>query len=307
MKRALITGATGFLGSTLSRYLLKHGWNVHVLLRENSSTEYIVDILQNITVHRLTSSMDNLEEVLKLSKPDVVFHLASLFLAAHKSSDIAPLIQSNILFPTLLLEAMDRTGHKVLVNTGTSWQHYQNHDYSPVNLYASTKEAFDKVVQYYVEAKAFKVITLKLFDTYGPGDKRKKLFHLLRGAARNSTTINMSPGMQLLNIVYSEDVAEAFRLSGEMALTNKASSSHHYGVSANEVLPLQELVRTYAEITKKNIHVNWGALPYREREVMEPWTSYQKVPGWEPKVSLAEGIVLMERDSSIGGLLVRFR
>ena len=69
-------------------------------------------------------------------------------------------MSSNITFGTQLVEAMVANGCYQFVNTGTSWQHYENDEYNPVNLYAATKQAFEDILRYYVETSALRVITL---------------------------------------------------------------------------------------------------------------------------------------------------
>ena len=136
------------------------------------------------------------------ANPEIVFHLASLFLAQHTLEDIERLVQSNLLFGVQIAEAITLQGVTKLINTGTSWQHYENEDYNPVCLYAATKQAFEDMLKFYVEASKLKVITLKLFDTYGPDDSRPKLFTLLRKVAQEQTELAMSPGEQLIDLVY---------------------------------------------------------------------------------------------------------
>src|SRR4051812_1833664 len=82
---------------------------------------------------------------LKACKPDVVFHLASLFVSDHRVQDVQNLVESNLLFGTQLLEAMAQAGVKRIINTGTSWQCPH-----PFNLYAATKQAFESILGYYV-------------------------------------------------------------------------------------------------------------------------------------------------------------
>ena len=273
------------------------------MARKDSNLVELRNSAPQLTVHHIDGSFESIELALKKSSPDLVFHLASLFLAQHKPADIGQLIESNILFPTLLLEAMQSCGINSFINTGTSWQHYQNADYGPVNLYAATKDAFERLIQFYVDAHGFKVKTLKLFDTYGPSDHRKKLFYLLRQAARSGVAINMSPGEQHINLVYGNDVAEAFMLAGLQLLDSSSASNEKYGVANTESTTLRELVNAYSQITRFKVNVNWGALSYRPREVMTPWSNYQTVPLWKPRTSLADGITQMEKDTSIQGLL----
>ncbi|GAH74036.1 unnamed protein product, partial [marine sediment metagenome] len=205
---ALVTGATGFVGSHLVRRLIKDGWEAHIITRSSSSLAQLEDVCNKIIVHRHDGTTNSMINIVKGVKPEIVFHLASLFLAQHTSEDIERLVQSNLLFGVQLAEAMTLQGVTKLVNTGTSWQHFQNEPYNPVCLYAATKQAFKDMLKFYVEASELKVITLKLFDTYGPDDPRPKLFTLLRKVADEQTELAMSPGEQLIDLVYIDDVIE---------------------------------------------------------------------------------------------------
>lgn len=300
--RVLLTGATGFIGSQLTHRLVAEGHAVAIVVRPESQFDMLQAVLPLIQVHLYDGSYSSLVRALELSEPELVFHVASLFLAQHKPQDVARLIESNLNFPTQLLEAMSQVGVRQLINTGTSWQHYQNETYNPVNLYAATKQGFEALLAYYIEAQDFRAITLKLFDTYGPADTRPKIFSLLRKIARTGETLRMSPGEQLLDLVYIDDVLDAYLLAMErMPEVEKTAS---YAVSNPARLSLQELARVYADTVGRPVNVAWGGLPYRPREVLEPWTGHEVVPGWHARVALADGLVLMEQDRLIGGLLV---
>ncbi|MDX8386447.1 MAG: NAD-dependent epimerase/dehydratase family protein, partial [Gallionella sp.] len=212
-KIALVTGGTGFVGSNLIHRLVDIGWEVHSIVRPGSDLKVLDACIDKISLHTHDGSTEGLVNIMSAAKPEVVFHLASLFLSAHTAKDVAQLITSNVLFSSQLLEAMKESGATSLVNTGTSWQHYENKDYSPVNLYAATKQAFEAILEYYVETASLKAITLKLFDTYGPNDPRPKLFHLLEKTAQSQSILSMSPGEQLIDLVYIDDVIDAYLLA----------------------------------------------------------------------------------------------
>lgn len=292
--RALITGGTGYIGSNLARYLVKQHWDVHLIIRPESELFLIQDIMDSITVHVHHGSTQEMITIVDKAKPTVVFHLASLFLVQHTSNDIDELIQSNVLFSTQLVEAMVVNGINYLVNTGTSWQHYQNSDYNPVCLYAATKQAFQDILTFYVETTSLKAITLKLFDTYGPNDPRNKLFTLLRKAAKEEIILSMSPGEQLIDLVYIDDVLSAFLLAAENLISSQIGEIE-YAVSSGNSLKLKELVHIYEKVTNQKILINWGGRPYRPREVMNPWNKCKVLPGWTPKVRLEDGIKRMEK------------
>lgn len=286
---ALVTGATGFVGSHLARRLVREGWQVHILSRTGSRLPDVPEFA-HVTNHVHEGSTESMVRCLAQAKPDVVFQLASLFLSQHASNDIESLIQSNVLFGNQLLEAMKVNEVCCLVNTGTSWQHYNNENYNPVCLYAATKQAFEAILEYYVQACDMKAITLKLFDTYGPDDPRPKLFYLLSKAAKSGEPLDMSPGEQLIDLVYIDDVVEAYLLAAIRLLDGNVSQHECYAVSSGQPMPLRKLVDLYAEVNKQTVSVNWGARPYRYREVMVPWINCQGIEGWKPKITIAVGI-----------------
>ena len=286
---ALVTGGTGFIGSNLVKRLICEKWEVHIIVRPTSELEQLKEVINLIHIHIYDGSIESLFEIFKLAQPNIVLHLASLFLAQHTPRDVAPMIQSNLVFATQLVEAM--VVHKVykLINTGTSWQHYENKDYSPVCLYAATKQAFEAILQFYLETTPMQAITLKLFDSYGANDCRQKLFSLLEKTANQQETLAMSLGNQKINLVYIEDILDVYCVGIDKLMTGLNSSHESYAVSGN-IITLREIVSIYEEEIGRKLPIAWGERPYREREVMEPWNRGFTIEGWQPQVSLREGI-----------------
>lgn len=286
---ALVTGATGFVGSHLVRRLVQDGWQVHIVSREGSHLPDAPEFTRAIN-HKHDATTEGMIHLVGEAKPKVVFHLASLFLAQHTAKDVDQLILSNVLFGNQLLEAMKANGVSRIVNTGTSWQHYQNEDYNPVCLYAATKQAFESILEYYVQACEIKAITLKLFDTYGPDDHRTKLFYLLNKAATTGVSLDMSAGEQLIDLVHINDVIQAYIIAAQKLLDGEVSNHENYAVSSGHPLPLKGLVQLYSEMSRQTIIVNWGARPYRYREVMVPWNRGDFLPCWRPSIDLESGL-----------------
>jgi nucleoside-diphosphate-sugar epimerase len=288
--RALVTGATGFVGSHLVERLVGGGHDVHVLVRPSSDLSDVAPIASTLTVHTLDLEADALARIVETAAPEIVFHIASLVVAEHRSQDVEPLIRSNVLFPCQLVEAMAANGVCKLINCGTAWQHYQNRSYSPVCLYAATKQAFVDLLQFYVEAKGLAIIDLKLFDTYGPRDKRGKLFSLLYRATIPGERVAFSPGEQMLDFVYIDDVVDAFMIAANRLFEDSRPRFETYPVRTGQPIALRELVKTFSEVTGLSPNIGWGERSYRSREVMSPWRGGANLPGWHAKVELKDGI-----------------
>lgn len=296
-QRVLLTGATGFVGSHLAERIVAEGWELHAVIRSGSDISHLDHVRDKVRLHQHDGTTAGMLKIVEDSAPDLVFHLASLFLSEHKPEDVERLITSNVLFSTQLMEALSKFGVKLLVNAGTSWQHYQGEEYSPVNLYAATKQAFESIVQYYVEAAGMKVVTLKLFDTYGPDDWRPKLFRLLRNVAESGAPLGMSPGEQFIDLVYIDDVNEAFMTAAKRLLNSKSGNNEHFAVSSGAPVRLRDLVELFSRALGREIPIEWGGRPYRAREVMDTWNG-PVLPGWSPKISLAEGVKALAEDSN---------
>lgn len=289
MKRAIVTGATGFVGSNLCKYLIENNWEVSIISRPSSDYTNINSVLNKIQIFEYDGNIEKLISFFREKEADAVFHLASLFIAEHDSNQINQLVDSNIKFGLHILEAMKESSTKQLINTGTSWQHYHTNEYNPVNLYAATKQAFESLIQYYTEAENIRCITLKLFDTYGESDTRPKLINLLHKFADENKELNMSPGEQVLDLVHVDDVVRAFVKAYEY-LVEQGTKYEEFGVGSRKPIQLKDLIDKFELVTGKKLNIIWGGRSYRKREVMKLWDAYESLPGWNIEINLEEGL-----------------
>lgn len=224
-------------------------------------------------------------------QPDIIFHLASLFLAEHRHEDVEALVRSNLLLPAQLGEAMAAAGVRHLINTGTSWQHFETLCYRPVNLYAATKQAAEDLLTYYCDAAAISVVTLKLYDTYGPGDRRRKLIPILLEAAQQGEHLDMSPGEQIIDLTHVDDVVDGFLIAADRLVDGAAPIRETYFLSG-ERHTLRSLVGVVERAGGMKLDLTFGERPYRPREVFEPVIPRKdwRLPGWSPKHSLSSSL-----------------
>src|SRR5262249_1680775 len=120
MARALVTGASGFVGNALTRALLRAGHEVHVFLRQHHNPWRIDDLRDHLRVH--TGDLADEEAVrraVKAARPEQVFHLAT-YGAYSSQSDWRAMLETTVRGTGNLLHAWAEVGAAAFVNTGSS-------------------------------------------------------------------------------------------------------------------------------------------------------------------------------------------
>jgi nucleoside-diphosphate-sugar epimerase len=288
--RRLLTGATGFIGSHLARRLAAEEGELHVVVRGSSAPTARPRLPLTAKIHLYDGSTESMVALVGETRPDVVFHLASLAVSEHTTAQLRPLIDSNVLFPTQLLEAMTLVGARRFINMGSAWQHFEGRPYSPTGLYAGTKQAFEVIARFYAEARGLEAMTLKLFHAYGPRDPRARVVTQLVRAARTGAHLPMTPGEQFVDLVYIDDVIEALLAAERRLVASEASGCQSFAIATEKPLRIRELADLVERVTDRPLDIGWGELPYKERAVMTRFSLGELIPDWAPRVSLEEGI-----------------
>lgn len=291
MPKCIVTGATGYIGSHVVRHLLSQGWDVAIIAQPEFGYANIADIKSKLAVFEYDGLIESMIDFIDSRKADVVMHLAAAVITNPASQQVSTIIDANIRFGTELLEAMKCSTTRQFISTGSYWQNYGGTaEYNPVDLYAASKEAFEKIVKYYVEAHGFRHINLRLFDVYGEDDKRPKLWNLLREIAGTDESLDISAGEQLIDMVHVDDVARAYEAAFYHLKDNPEVHNEVFGVYTGQMKPLKDIVSIYNSIIGKPMILNWGARPYKQREVMVPYSGYKRLPNWAALVSVEGGL-----------------
>jgi len=296
--RILITGANGFIGSNLAKYLsAKKEYSVYGLVRLKSDLSVLKSAPGKINIIRAAGSFESIDAAIRKSKPDVVVHLAALSLVEHSPSQVEQLIESNILFSTILVEAMLQNGRSRLINTGSFWEYMEEQgQYNPCNLYAATKFSFEQILHYYENARDLKAVTLKLSGTYGPNDPRHKMFYFLKKSLNSKKAVPFSPGKQKLDLVYITDVMKAYEKAIGYVWRKKNNVAETFSIALGQAAKLKEIADIYEECVGGKLNIKWGGLPYRAREMMECKVDIKDTKNklnWKPLINLREGIAKM--------------
>ncbi len=288
--RILITGSGGFIGKPLVRKLILLNHDILLLVRDkNSATEF------QATTTIIETADQNWKKKIAAYKIDVVIHLAAYIASSADEKDIDPLINSNILFATHLVDAVKNTGLTCFINTGSFAEYAPGGStLLPAYLYAATKTAFRNILSYFSLPDKFKVVHVIPYSVYGAVSEKKKLFDHLYDAAFSDTAVKLSPGNQVLDFIHITDVVDFYQtLLLQLSQLNKPAIEIHLGTGRGTTP--RELAASMENLLQKKLNIEWGGVPYREKDTMHA-VAFKNLPHdffqWEPSIDIETGIQL---------------
>lgn len=283
----LITGASGYIGKILCQRLQSAGNQISIVKRKYSNTSSISHLIHKEWI--IDEVNDNFNNIFSEDTYDAVIHLATLFQADHKHEDINELVNSNYVFGLKIVDAMVKNGCLKLINFTSSWQNYSQEDSSPVNLYSAIKRSFSDAVKYYESAYSLNTLNLRIYDTYGPNDNRRKIIPILQKAFIEKTLIDLSPGEQLMDFVHIDDICKGVSVALDHIYSENFISSE-FALASFNPRSLKDIAVTFSRLSNCEHLLKFGGRPYRNREVMSPYYPFPALPNWEPDISLELGL-----------------
>ena len=202
VKRALITGITGMVGSHLAEYLLeKTNWEVFGMCRWRSPLDNLSNVAGRINAgDRISLLYGDLRDTLSIqavvakAQPDYVFHLAAQ--SFPRTSFDAPLdtMDTNVQGTVRVLDALKQTSPKAIIHVCASSEVFgrvpkeklpidEECSFHPASPYAISKVGTDLVGRFYAEAYGMTVLTTRMFTHTGP--RRGDVFADLKRKGRN--------------------------------------------------------------------------------------------------------------------------
>lgn len=286
MDTLLITGATGFVGFNFIKDYSTQ-FKIFIIVRKSSNTSALKKILPEDQI--LYFNPETIESCLNTISAKYFLHLATYACFDHQKDDIKKLINSNIEYPALVLDAFIKSGGKKLLNIGSYWQHYNNELYLPNSLYAATKQAFEDLIDYYANHKGLNSISLHLFDTYGPNDKRKKIFNIVSDAFNNNKPLSLTSGEQILNLTHVNDVTNGLKIALELLESTNLKHQKYLLRNQNEVT-LKDAINTYIQVKNISPQLVWGERCHTARDFFESVKCLDVLPEWKAKIPLNKGL-----------------
>ena len=278
MKKILLTGSTGFIGSALLDNISKKN-KVYITVRKKDKI-----LLKNKNISKIYfDDYDKLNRKLKKIKVNTVIHCATHYVKKHNYDDLKKLSNANILFGNIILENLEVMNVKKFINFSTVWTNYDGVRGNFFNLYSVYKENFNNIVKFYSKfLKNIKFYNLNISDTFGKSDKRKKIINILKINYKKNLLTKIISKNLYLNLLNIMDIINAVNL-----IMNDKVRPESYILKNNRNFSISKLVDSINSFSTKKIKVKWLS----NKIIKEKLYNYKRLKQWRPVNSNIKDIV----------------
>ena len=215
----LITGAAGFVGSNLTRYFVSRGIKVNILIKKNSDTWRLKDIIHKVNVHYADiADVNKIKRIIKNIKPKTIYHLATH--GAYSDQNEIEKIKKSILDSTFnLINECKKYKFNIFINTGSSSEYgFKNKSMKekdvlvPNSYYSVFKSSSTLYCQYESFKSNLQIVTIRPFHVYGPFERRDRLIPTLVKNMLNNKKIKLVSPKISRDMIYIDDVIDFYKM-----------------------------------------------------------------------------------------------
>ena len=294
MKKAIVTGANGFVGAAVCKELTDQGIEVIAVVRHLD--EASMGITRNCGIRVIYSDLSNfskLAEIIPDRDVDILYHFAWVGSAGPLRGDAEVQIK-NVQYTCDTVRACAAIGCKRFVFASSIMEYEieaaMAKEITPgINtLYCSAKVAADFMARTIAGSLEIDYIRAMISNIYGPGEQSQRLINTSIRKMLKGEHCAFSAGEQLYDFIYITDAAKIFVAIGKNGKCNRT-----YYIGSQEPKPLKVFLEELRDSIDPNIEIGLGELPfdgvsltYKEFDI----NAVKEDTGFVPAISFSEGV-----------------
>ena len=297
MKRAVVTGANGFVGKAVVKELILEGVQVYSIVREKAETVDI-ETIGGTVIHCDMDEYELLPKKIQNIAIDVFYHFAWEGTSGALRGDEKVQLR-NVQGACDAVRAADALKCKKFIFASSIMQYEVDQliktekSVPSSSIYCTAKIAADYMCRAMANMRGITYISALISNIYGPGETSPRLINSSIRKLLNGEHTSFSLGMQMYDFMYISDAAKAFFHLGKDGKGNKT-----YYIGSGEPKKLRDFLLELRDIVAPGVELGLGELPscgasltYREFDVKSIFCD----TGFVPSVSFRDGIKKTEQ------------
>ena len=309
MKKILVTGGCGFIGSHLSEYLVEIGYQVKVFDRYNSENSWgwLEKSKYKKDIEVILGDIRDFDSVLNASKgcSDII-HLAALIGIPY--SYISPLayIKTNIEGTYNVLECAKIRDFNNIIITSTSEVYgsatevpiREDHRLLGQSPYSASKIGADQLAISYFKSFEFPIKLIRPFNTFGPRQSARAIIPTIFTQIYNNKFLKFGNTNTTRDFTYVTDLCRAYEKI--LKISNKKTYGEVYNVGSNKEISINELILKIQKITgiEKPIKIEKKRIRFKDSEVSRlkcDASKFYKLTKWKPLYKFEDGLKIFDK------------
>jgi NAD dependent epimerase/dehydratase len=303
-KRALITGADGFIGSHLTEYLLSRGYKVRALSYYNSFNYWgwLDSLTKDNNLEIITGDVRDPHFCNSITKDiDIVFHLAALIAIPYSYVAPGTYIDTNVNGTLNICQSAKENGVKRVLVTSTSEVYGtaqyvpidEKHPKQPQSPYSASKIGADAIALSYFNAFNLPVIIVRPFNTYGPRQSARAVIPtIITQIANGIKEIKLGDLSPTRDFNYVLDTCKGF----ELLASCESAIGQEVNISSNQEISIRDTLNLIAEIMHSDVIFveDEQRLRPKNSEVFRLWGDNSKIKlltGFNPDFNIKSGLI----------------
>ena len=298
MKKVLITGGAGFIGSNFARKFLELRYDVNLIDRKGVNLWRLQDLKDKIKINYVDiENYDELEPFLSELNPQIILHFAAAGTYTRRPEDIRSIIDANLLGTINLVNACSKIKIECFINTGSSSEYgakekpmKENDLLEANNLYGITKAASTLYCQYMAKKLDLPIVTARPFAVYGYFEEKERLIPTIIKSCLENTELELSSPSSVRDFVFIEDVVKAYLAIIENIQKVKGEI---FNVGTGVQTTIDEAVNMIKDITQSTVKSKYGQIKPAHWETKNWVADISKIKkrlSWQPEYGLKKGL-----------------
>lgn len=303
MKKILVTGADGFIGSHLTEALLNKGYQVKALSQYNSFNYWgwLEDIPQNNHLSIVSGDIRDPHFCKEITNDiDIIFHLAALIAIPYSYIAPSSYVDTNVTGTLNICQAAKENGNIRLIHTSTSEVYGtaqyvpidEKHPKQPQSPYSASKIGADAMAMSFFNAFGLPVTIARPFNTYGPRQSARAIIPtIITQIANGIKEIKLGDLTPTRDFNYVKDTCKGFIALAE----NDNAIGKEINISSNYEISMHDTLHLIKDIMKSDVRfiADEQRLRPEKSEVFRLWgdnTLIRELTNFKPDFDLETGL-----------------